>query len=81
MEQLSAVRTVAGKAWLTDETQENYWAEGYPAEIEVERTEDDEIRVGVRLGNAISSDDATIYLSRSEAIRFVLAVAQAVGDR
>lgn len=81
MDQLSAVRTVLAKAWLMDENRTDYWVEGEPSELEVERTDDDEIRLGIRLRGAVETDDGTLYLSRSEAIRLVLALAAAVGDR
>lgn len=80
MEQLSAVRTVLGKVRMTDESRTDYWVEGEPSEIEIGRTDDNEIRVGIRLRGAVDTDDATIYFERSEAIRFLLALAQAVGD-
>lgn len=80
MEQLSAVRTVLAKAWLGSGESDTYWYEGDPAQVEVERTDENEIRVGI-VTSVGSSDDATIYFERSEAIRFMLAVAQAVGDR
>lgn len=80
MEQLSAVRIVLAKAWIGDGESDSYWVEGEPSSIEVERTDTDEIRVGVQLRNH-DTDDATIYFERSEAIRFLLALAQAVGDR
>jgi hypothetical protein len=57
-----------------------YWCEGEPARFEIERTDDDEIRIGVQI-RGDSSDSATLYVERSEAIRLVLAIAQAIGDR
>lgn len=80
MEQLSAVRGVTGTTYIGDGTADEYWCAGEPAKFEVERTDDNEIRIGVQIRDS-SSDDATLYLSRSEAIRLLLAVAQAVGDR
>ncbi len=81
MDKLSAVRTIMGSAYVGDGTEEqNYWCEGEPARIEFERTDEDEIRIGVQVGSG-RGDDATIYLSRSEAIRAVLAIAAAVGDQ
>lgn len=84
MEQLSAVRSVLGTAYIGAEPEDGkeleYWIEGEPSRIEIERTDDNEIRIGVQTGGD-SCDTATIYFERSEAIRFVLAVAQAVGDR
>ena len=81
MEQLSAVRAVLGTAYIGNDGEEgDFWCEGEPARFEIERTDDNEIRVGVQIrGDHL--DSATLYLERSEAIRFVLAVAQAVGDR
>lgn len=81
MDQLSATRTVLGKVWIAESDEADaYWLEGEPAEIQVERTDEDEIRIGSMLSGQ-THESASIYLSRSEAIRLVLAVAAAVGDR
>ena len=80
MEQLSAVRTLYGKTYIGDGETDSYWCEGEPCNVEVERTDDDEVRIGLTIRDS-SSDDATLYMTRSEAVRLVLAIAQAVGDR
>ena len=83
MEQLSAVRAVMGTTYIGNENvpdDDPFWVEGEPARFEIERTDDNEIRIGVQI-RGDHTDAATLYLERSEAIRFVLAVAQAVGDR
>lgn len=83
METLSAIRSVtASSVYISDDSEnvDGYWCEGEPANVQVERTDTDEIRLGVQIrGN--SSDDVTVFLGRSEAIRLVLALAGAVGDR
>lgn len=80
MDQLSATRTVLGKAWIAGSgSDDDYWLEGEAAEIQIQRTDDDEIRIGTHLHD--DQEAASLYLSRSEAIRLVLAVAAAIGDR
>ena len=79
MNQLSAVRSVLAKAYVSDGG-EDYWLNGEPAEIQIERTDNDEIRVGTHIHNE-TYEAAGIYLKRSEAIRMILALAHAVGDR
>lgn len=82
MEQLSAVRSVMGTTFIgTENTPEDdpFWCEGEPARFEVERTGDDEIRIGVQI-RGDHYDSATLYVQRSEAIRLVLAIAQSLGD-
>jgi hypothetical protein len=81
METNSATRSVLANAWISSSVEPgDYWYEGITAEIEIERTDDDEIRVGTHVGGELH-ESASFYLTRSEAIRFVLAVAQAIGDR
>lgn len=83
MDKLSATRTItAASVFISGdgEAADEYWCEGEPARVEVERTDENEIRLGVAIrGN--SSDDVTVFVERSEAIRLVLAIAAAVGDR
>lgn len=45
-----------------------YWAEGEACRVEVQRTDENEIRVGVQLRES-ETDDATLYLTVSEASR------------
>ena len=82
MEQLSAVRSVLGKTYIHDgsDNPDSFWCEGESAVFEIERTDDDEVRVGV-IVRGDHDDSVTLYLERSEAVRFMLAIAQAVGDR
>lgn len=58
---------VKGTAWVADEG-DSYWAEGEACDLEVQRTDDNEIRLGIRLGDS-ESDDATVYLTVAEASR------------
>ena len=81
MDILSATRTVLAKAYITDGVEaEDYWYEGDPVEVQIERTDNDEIRVGIHISGS-QTEAAGIYLSRSEAIRLILAVAASCGDR
>ena len=81
MEQLSAVRSVLAKAWIAESTEsDDYWYEGETAEIQVERTDDNEVRIGTHVGGQLH-ESASVYLGRSEAIRLMLALAAAIGDR
>lgn len=81
MEQLSAVRSVLGDIWVAASNDaDDYWSEGVPGEVQIERTDNDEVRIGFHLGGE-THESAGVYLSRSEAIRLMLGVAQAVGDR
>jgi len=84
MDQLSAVRSVMGTTFISDgaDSEDPFWCEGEPARFEIERTDDNEIRIGVQI-RGDHQDSATLYLERSEAIRLVLvlALAQSIGDR
>ena len=82
MDQLSATRTVMGSAYIAAENDPDggYWCEGEPSRIEIERTDDNEVRIGIQI-RGDHHDATTIYLERSEAIRMVLAIAQSAGDR
>lgn len=59
---------VKADVWLSNEDSDDYWAEGIKASVEIETTDADEVRVGVKLGGE-SFDAATLYLSRKEADR------------
>ena len=52
--------------WLSSEDSDEYWAEGVKASVEVEATDTDEVRIGVKLGGE-STDVATLYVSRDSA--------------
>jgi len=81
MDKLSAVRSIVANVWIGDGVDaDSYWVEGEPVEVQVERTDTDEIRVGVHL-NGQTQEAVGLYVKRSEAIRLMLAIAQAVGDR
>lgn len=57
---------VNGVAWIGD-GEEDYWAQQEACRVEVQRTDDNEIRLGVQLDG--DTDDATIYLTLGEASR------------
>lgn len=81
MAQLSAVREVNAKLWLAEsDGADDYWVEGELGRVQAERTDNDEIRVGLHLGTQ-THESAGAYLNRSEAIRLMLALASAIGDR
>lgn len=69
---------VPAKAWITD-ADGNEWADGRECSIEVEVTDVDEVRLGVALkGDGI--DNATVFLSRSEADKLARFLAAASAD-
>lgn len=81
MTEISAVRSVTGNAYIYDATTDaDPWCDGGTVRVEVERSDEDEIRLGAVL-RGDDSDSATIFLQRSEALRLVIALAQAIGDR
>lgn len=81
MDVLSATRTLSASAYIANsEAPDDYWLEGEKVRVEIERTDNDEVRIGVHIAPH-QVEAAGIYLSRAEAIRLVLAVAAAVGDR
>lgn len=47
---------------------DNYWAEAEACRAEVQRTDDNEVRVGILLRES-ESDDVTLYLTVAEAGR------------
>jgi hypothetical protein len=51
----------------------SYWAEGDAARLEVERSDENEIRLGTMLRDS-DTDDATFYMTEGEAIRLMLAL-------
>lgn len=62
---------VNGTVWITSDTDyENYWCEGAFCKVEIERTDQDKIRIGIRL-SPDGSDDVTLSLSVSEAQRMM----------
>ena len=54
---------VNASAFLGDEDQDGYWAEGVKCAVEVELTDTDEVRIGVVLPDE-ESDVVTLYVSR-----------------
>jgi hypothetical protein len=73
---------VQASAWISGEDQDNYWAEGVRCEIEVEPTDVDEIRIGVKLSGD-DSDTATVYVSRktADSLARMLAAASVIDAR
>jgi hypothetical protein len=69
--------SIQGDAWLSSEDSDEYWAQGIKCFVQVEATDSDEIRLGVRL-NDEGTDVATVYISRAEADRLARFVAAAV---
>ena len=59
---------VQGIAYIGDEEGDEYWAEHVLCTAQVERTDENEIRVGIAL-NPGESDSATLYLTLAEASR------------
>jgi len=59
---------VQGVAYIGDEQGDEYWAEHVHCTAEVERTDENEIRLGIAL-NPGESDSATLYLTLAEASR------------
>lgn len=59
---------VKGIAYVGDEDGDEYWAEHVACELEVQRTDENEVRLGVIL-NPGESDTATVYLTLAEASR------------
>jgi hypothetical protein len=58
---------VKGTAWISDNGDE-YWAENEACTVEVQRTDENELRLGVQLHES-ESDDVTVYLTLGEASR------------
>lgn len=59
---------VVGIAYIGEEESDEYWAEHVTCTAEVERTDENEIRLGIAL-NPGESDSATLYLTLAEASR------------
>jgi len=58
---------VKGTAWVSDG--DDYWAENAACDVEVQRTDDNEVRLGVQLTGRDFGDEATVYLTLGEASR------------
>jgi hypothetical protein len=71
--------TVNATVYLADapgtESATGYWAEGEAATVEIERTDRNEIRLGIQLHDS-DTDDATIYLTDGEAARLMMLLGQ-----
>jgi hypothetical protein len=81
MDKLIATRSVLAEAFISESAEaDDYWYEGQSAEIQIERTDDNEVRIGTHVMGQLH-ESAGIYLKRDEAIRVLLALAQAIGDR
>jgi len=57
---------VQANVWIGGEDTDEYWAEGVTCTIDVEATDADEVRLGVRL-HGEATDVVTLYVSRSTA--------------
>lgn len=77
----TTLREVNGKAYISeaDNDGDGYWAEDVSCRVQFERTDGDEIRIGVMLPGE-DQEAAGVYLRRSEAIRALLALAQSIGE-
>lgn len=60
--------TVTGTAWITDEGRDTYWLENGAVVAEVQRTDSNEVRIGIK-GFDAESDDVTLYMTVAEASR------------
>lgn len=71
--------SVVGTAFVLDdhEEEQNWWAEGESARMEVQRTDDNEIRLGVML-RSDDFDAATFYCTPAEAARLAFMLGKAV---
>jgi hypothetical protein len=58
---------VRGTAWIGDGGDE-YWAQNQSGVAEVQRSDENEVHIGVRVGDS-ESDDASLYLTVAEASR------------
>lgn len=68
---------VVGIAYVGDAEGDEYWAEHVTCTAEVERTDENEIRLGIAL-NPGESDSATLYLTLAEATRLAQMIKLAV---
>lgn len=57
------------RAWLNLDQEGDFQYEDAAARLEVQRTDDNEVRIGVQLRGEEGNDEATIYLTVSEAGR------------
>jgi len=71
---------VRGTAWIGSNNEDDYWAEGEACSLEVQRTDENEIRIGVQLHES-DSDDATVYLTDGEAARLAHMLGAVILDR
>jgi hypothetical protein len=77
MQQLERQVATKGKAWIGSPESDEYWCEGEDCEVEVERTDQDEIRVGIHLDPG-GSEDAGFYVSNRQALSLLTALAKAL---
>jgi hypothetical protein len=59
--------SVTGKTYISD-NEDGYWAESEACNVEVQRTDENEVRLGVLLTGS-ETDDVSIYLTVAEASR------------
>jgi len=72
-------RKILASALISEGTTDpdDYWVEGEPCRIEVETTDEDEIRVGVMMRTE-TTESVGLYLSRSEAAKLATFLSAAV---
>lgn len=70
-------QAILATAWISEEDEENYWLEGGPVELAIERNDTGEIRIGVHRDLSMS-EDAGLYLSDTEAMRLMAAIGAAI---
>lgn len=57
------------RAWISDNNEEGtYWAENLTVRVEIQRTDENEVRIGVQTYEA-DTDDVTLYFTVAEASR------------
>lgn len=72
---------VQGRVFLYGEDDHpDPWAEDAAAQLVVERTDVNEIRLGIQLAS-LDFDHATFYLTESEAVRLALMIGKVALDR
>lgn len=61
---------VRGRAWITtdDDSDETFWAEDESCVAEVQRTDENEVHIAIRV-RGDETDDASLYLTLAEASR------------
>jgi hypothetical protein len=69
---------VKGEAWLNElEESGTYTIDGALCDVEIERTDTNEVRLGVKLGHS-QVDNAMLYFTDGEALRLMAALGKAV---